>query len=237
MKTSIIISAFRAEKFIEECLDSVFIQEHLYEVLLAVDGCPDTMKEIERIKHKYDKRLKVYYSRRHYSNPFPHRNALIKMATGDYVLPFDADDIMRPNMLKELNRQKKDADVFRFKCLNFGDVQDNRIGKTYHPGCVKLYRRTLFNIFGGFPKPYLSADSDLQYRIDKFRNVIRVEVSQSVLFDRRIHETNLTRTIPIRDRNLDYKKKQYPSILDVYFEVEDISYTDGSNSTATPPTE
>ena len=223
VKTSVVISAFKAEEFIEECLDSIFVQDYLHEVLIAIDGCDSTRRELNRIKHKYDSRLKIFYSTANLS-PYPQINQLIKIATGDYILPFGADDVMRPKMLKILAQQKGDADLIRFKCLNFGTVEDSRIGKTYYPGGVKLYKKGVFNVFGGFPKPYLSADSDLQYRIDKFRQVIKIEILQSVLFDRRIHETNLTRTIPKKDRDLSYKRKHYPSILDAYFQVDEIKY-------------
>lgn len=226
MKTSVLISAYQAEDFIEECLDSIFVQDHLHEVLIAVDGCRSTLKSIKAIEHKYDDRLKVFYSKKNLS-PYPQINQLIKLSTGNYIIPFGADDVMRPDMISTLEEMKGGADVLRFRCYNFGDVEDNRIGTTYHPGGVKLYRRGVFNIFGGFPAPYLSADSDLQFRIDRFPKIIRVRIIQDVLFDRRIHENNLTRTIPTSERNLDYKLKTYHSILDVHFEVEEVEYEKG----------
>ena len=48
---SIIISAYKASEFIEECLDSILGQSTSirYEVILGVDGCKDTLDKIKSI--------------------------------------------------------------------------------------------------------------------------------------------------------------------------------------------
>lgn len=221
MKTSVIIAAYKAQDFLEECLDSVFIQDHVHEVLLSIDSCEDTLSEIKRIRHKYDPRLKVYSTEKNIG-PYPQFNQLIKMSEGDYLLFFGADDIMRPGMIKTLDKLKGDSDLLQFMCLNFGNVSDSRIGKVYFPGGVKLFKKDIFRVFGGFPSDYLSADSDLAYRMETFSNAIRIKKVSNVLFDRRIHETNLTRLKPPKFRDKSYKLKRYASILDVYFEPEEI---------------
>lgn len=221
MKTTVIITAYKSHTFIEECLDSVFKQKHLHEVLLSIDACTDTLDKVNEIRSKYGDKLKVFFCPVNVGT-FPQRNVLIRKTSGDYILFFDSDDVMRPEMLSLLNRFKDNADVVQFQAYNFGDVLDSRIGKSYFPGGTALYKRGIFNILGGFPKPYLSADSDLRLRIKQFGNLIKIKRINAVLFDRRIHDTNLTRLHPPKFRDKSYKLKRYASILDVYFEPEEI---------------
>jgi hypothetical protein len=52
---SVIIAAYNADKFIEECLDSVFNQTYFvdneyYEVLVGVDGCEKTLDKLKMIQ-------------------------------------------------------------------------------------------------------------------------------------------------------------------------------------------
>lgn len=221
MKTTVIITAYKAQDFLEECLDSVFKQKHLHEVLLSIDACTDTLDKVNDIRSKYGDKLKVFFCPVNVGT-FPQRNTLIGKSLGDYILFFDSDDVMKPEMLSLLNRFKDNADVVQFQAYNFGDVLDSRIGKSYFPGGTKLYKRGVFNIFGGFPSPFLSSDSDLEHRIKQFGNLIKIKRINAVLFDRRIHDTNLTRLHPPKFRDKSYKLKRYASILDVYFEPEEI---------------
>ena len=55
---SICISAWKAQEYIEECLDSIYSQSWFknhneWEVLIGIDGCVDTLKKMNEIKHKY----------------------------------------------------------------------------------------------------------------------------------------------------------------------------------------
>ena len=64
---SIIISAYKASEFIEECLDSILGQSTSirYEVILGVDGCKDTLDKIKSILYKYRSlNIKLYYSKK-----------------------------------------------------------------------------------------------------------------------------------------------------------------------------
>lgn len=223
MKISVVISAYRAEQFIEECLDSIFIQDNLHEVLVAVDGCETTRTELLRIKHKYDDRLQLFYSHENRS-PYPNINAMIHRSTGTHIVPIGADDVFRPRAFRKLSHKAYDCDVVRFKAHNFGTVSDSRIGKDYYPGGAKLFRRRVFDLLGGFPRPYSSSDSDLQFRIDRFHKHIRSKLIADVLCDRRIHENNLTRTIPRSERSISYRQKTYNTIEEAYFEPEKIEY-------------
>ena len=63
MGISICISAWKTQKYIEECLDSVYNQTWFkdhdeWEVIIGIDGCEETLKKINEIKQLYNDSLK-----------------------------------------------------------------------------------------------------------------------------------------------------------------------------------
>lgn len=221
MKTSIIISAYRAVPFLEKCLDSIIGQPHLHEILLTIDGCPETLAEVKRIKPKYGEKLKAYNSPEN-RGVYVQFNQLIKKATGDYIMFFGADDIMNDDMMEVLNKHKGNFDVVTFRCINFGDGDSPRLGRVVDSIGVRLFKASLFNIFGGFPEARHSMDDELMYRMNYFSGLIKTKTLPNVLFKRRIHDSNLTVKYPINKRDKSYKLKRYSSVLDLYCEVNPI---------------
>ena len=94
---SIIISAYNAEPFIKEALDSVLKQSYQdFECIVVDDGSTDKTADI--IKSFNDDRIKCV----HISNsggPARPRNVGLERATGDFIFIFDADDVMHPDKL------------------------------------------------------------------------------------------------------------------------------------------
>jgi len=221
MKTSIIISAYRAAPFLEECLDSIINQPHIHEILLTVDGCAETLAEVKRIKGKYGNKLKAYNSPEN-RGVYTQFNQLIKKASGDYIMFFGADDIMNDDMMDVLNKSKDGFDVVTFNCINFGNVTDRRIGRKMRAAGVRLFKIELFRIFGGFPEVVCGMDGEMVYRMDYFKGLVKTNHIPNVLFQRRIHKSNLTVTHPYAKRDKSYKLKRYSSVLDLHCEVNPI---------------
>jgi hypothetical protein len=117
---SIIIPAYSAENFIEECLDSIqkqtyFKNNNKYEILLGIDECQSTFNKIKTINHKYSN-LKVYIMDEN-SGPYIVKNTLIELCKYDKILFFDADDIMCPDMIEKVINYNDD--IIRFKFYDF----------------------------------------------------------------------------------------------------------------------
>lgn len=94
---SIIISAYNAEPFIKETLNSVLEQSHkVFECIVVDDGSTDKTAEI--IKSFNDDRIK-YIPIANSGGPARPRNIGLERATGDFVFIFDADDVMHPDKL------------------------------------------------------------------------------------------------------------------------------------------
>ncbi len=92
MKLSIIIPAYNAERYINECLDSIIVTEKNIEVIIMDDGSKDSTLSICEEYSKKDSRVKVY------SKPnggvSAARNDCLEKITGDYVIFVDADDYL-----------------------------------------------------------------------------------------------------------------------------------------------
>jgi glycosyltransferase involved in cell wall biosynthesis len=96
---SIVIPCYNAEKYLQECLDSIYRQSFSdFEIILINDGSTDATEEI--IKNQTDKRI-VYLKEDVNEGVAISLNKAIALAKGKYIARMDADDIMHPDRLKE----------------------------------------------------------------------------------------------------------------------------------------
>ena len=105
LKLSIIIPIYRVEKYIGDCLDSIFSQECEgidLECILVNDCTPDNSMQV------VTKKLQEYHGRinfivKHHNINRGHcaaRNTGLEEASGDYVLFVDSDDKLAPKALQ-----------------------------------------------------------------------------------------------------------------------------------------
>ena len=125
LRLSIIIPFYNVERYISECLDSVFDQDiplSEYEVICVNDGSPDHSRDIvlqykERfpnlrlIEHERNKKLGAA------------RNTGRSIAQGKYIWNVDSDDKIVPGCLGEILGicEENNLDVLEFTPKRFGD--------------------------------------------------------------------------------------------------------------------
>lgn len=185
---SIIISAYKASEFIEECLDSIINQTYFlknnikYEILLGIDGCEETLNKVKKIKDKYEK-MSIFYMIKN-NGTYITTNTLLNYAKFDYILRFDSDDIMREEMILKLfnNINGYDAIRFKSKILNTNTVRFFEYGAVF-------FNKKIFDLFGGYESWICGADSELLRRIEKH---VKIKYLDEVLFIKRIHDKALT---------------------------------------------
>lgn len=94
---SVLIPAYNAEAYIEECLDSVLAQTHRnLQVVVIDDGSSDRTAEILDRYAAKDPRVEVLH--RENRGVATTRLELFKMAKGKYINFVDADDTVEPEM-------------------------------------------------------------------------------------------------------------------------------------------
>lgn len=88
---SVIVPVYRAERFLERCIDSILAQTFTdFELFLIDDGSPDRSGEICDGYAERDKRITVIHQEN--KGVSAARNAALELASGKYITFVDADD-------------------------------------------------------------------------------------------------------------------------------------------------
>ena len=103
MRFSVIVPVYNQEDYINKCLDSVLSQALAdFEVIAIDDGSTDNSPAVCDCFAEKDGRIRVIHKQN--EGPSAARNMGIEMASGDYVLFFDGDDIMARGALAAVDR-------------------------------------------------------------------------------------------------------------------------------------
>lgn len=136
MKTidlSIIIPVYNAEKYIVECLDSIFINipENFYiEVICIDDGSTD---ESKKVLYEYKKKQDISIYSQTNSGASAARNYGISIAKGDWITFIDADDKFTNHAMIDFKNSFDDRfQVFYYKMVDYEidhSPEENNIDK------------------------------------------------------------------------------------------------------------
>jgi len=131
---SIIVPIYKAEKFLQKCINSIINQsERNIEILLIDDGSPDNSGAIIDEYAKNDCRIKVIHKKN--GGVASARNAGLKIATGGYITFVDSDDWIDSDFIDTLLNTKKDADIIRCKFYyEYGSGQCKIEGNNFDDG-------------------------------------------------------------------------------------------------------
>lgn len=101
IKISVIVTVHNAEKYIEECLDSVIRQSFRDIEILCMDGgSTDGSPQILRKYAEKDSRVRIIHDP---NTSYGHKvNRGIKEARGEYISVLESDDMYEPFMLEKL---------------------------------------------------------------------------------------------------------------------------------------
>ena len=110
---SIIIPVYQGKSYLKRCIDSVLAQScQEYEIILVDDGSTDGSAEICDEYAEKQKTITVIHKEN--GGLSSARNAGLEIASGEYVMFIDADDVVHSKMLEtELKVLKEEnADIF-----------------------------------------------------------------------------------------------------------------------------
>ena len=109
-KVSIIIPVYKAEGYLNKCLESVVNQTYQnLEIILIDDGSPDNCPKMCDDWAKKDKRIKVIHKEN--GGVSSARNCALDKLTGDYICFVDSDDTIHPKYVEILIRNLKEANA------------------------------------------------------------------------------------------------------------------------------
>lgn len=205
MKTlSTLIAAYRAERWLPDCLESVLSQEMpsgwKHQLWIGIDGCSETLGWL--VKNRVEGLRGIDISRN--CGTYITFNTLMRHAEGELVCRFDADDVMRPGYLAaHIAGIESGADmVLSWSIYTDADLRPTShvmAHSTYHPplglhwaGAEGQFviRREVWQELGGFRPWRCGADTDFLARVR--RAGFRIEVLADFLYLRRTHPDSLT---------------------------------------------
>lgn len=111
MELTVIVPVYNVEKYLKECLDSIYALENIeYEVILVNDGSTDNSLEIlKEYEKKYDGITRLIDKKN--GGLSSARNAGIKAARGEYLSFIDSDDIIDTKLFEEFFKEGKELDL------------------------------------------------------------------------------------------------------------------------------
>lgn len=122
-KVSIIVPCFNHAKYLEECIQSVISQSYTnWECIIVDDGSTDNTETVSRSLEN-NRILYIHQENKGLSGA---RNTGIRNATGDYILPLDADDTLNPLALEKMIsvfRENPETLVVFSDTVTFGHTQ------------------------------------------------------------------------------------------------------------------
>lgn len=121
-KVSVIVPVYNAEKYLQECVDSILRQTLAdIEVILVDDGSSDSSPVICDGYAERDKRVKAIHQRN--SGAAAARNQGMNVAQGEYIAFVDSDDWIDADMYKRMVAvaEADDCDLVICDCLKESD--------------------------------------------------------------------------------------------------------------------
>jgi glycosyltransferase involved in cell wall biosynthesis len=137
IKVSAIIPCYNASQYIAAMIQC-FLRQTLseWELIIVDDGSTDNTLDILYEFQNKDERIKIYTRNRKPKGPQTCRNIGLSLATGEYVVIFDADDLISDTCLEkrvQFMEQHPDIDYASFPGKSFTDENDLPIYNENNP--------------------------------------------------------------------------------------------------------
>lgn len=135
IKVSVIVAVYNAEKFLEQCLDSIIGQSlKNLEIICINDGSTDASLAILEAYEKWDGRIRIFTKENEGLGGASARNLGLEKVRGEYVSILDSDDFFDLSMLEKAARcaDETQADVVVFGGCEYDQVT----GVSYPAGSI-----------------------------------------------------------------------------------------------------
>lgn len=159
LQLSIIVPVYNVEKYIRECLESIFKQElndEDFEVIIVNDGTKD--RSIEVIQDIIDSHNNITVVNQENQGLSVARNVGISMAQGEYILMQDSDDLLFENSLKPLLEKalesKADLVVADFLSMSDEEIEQKMPYQHYQKPVFDYKEKTGEQLFLEDLNPY-----------------------------------------------------------------------------------
>lgn len=126
VKYSFIVPVYNTSKYLKKCLDSLVKQTFKdFEIIIVNDGSTDNSSNIISKYLDTYKNIKVVNQKNEGLSMA--RNNGVKEANGEYLIFIDSDDYVEKNLLKEIDKEIKDAEILRYQVISEDEDGNNKI--------------------------------------------------------------------------------------------------------------
>ena len=210
---SIVIPCYNQAQYLEEAVRSALEQTYPdIEIIIVNDGSPDDTEAVaQHLRAKHPNKIKVITQEN--AGVSEARNSGIVQASGDFILPLDADDIIAKEMVDTCLHVLKEtqADVVCTDVQCFGLNDDKHQKNTQHilydnpPSPSSLFRRRVWKAVGGFKKNMSDGFEDWEFWVNVFKHDFKFQYIPETLFYYRIKEDSLYVSAKQKDLYLNAK--------------------------------
>lgn len=208
-RVSVIMSAYNAEKYIKEAIDSILNQTFKdFEFIIINDGSTDSTRDI--ILSYKDSRIRFIENKKNIGLT-KSLNKGLKLAKGEYIARLDADDSSMPkrfekqinfldkhkdiavigNWIEIIDEETNKAHVLKNSC-NSAIIKWAQIFKNQMDHSSVFFRKKIIEEVGSYKEIYKYAqDFDLWFRVLRKYKIANLP---EVLTKYRIHSESVTKT-------------------------------------------
>ncbi len=238
-RVSIIIPCYNHGKYIDDAVQSIdqIADKNLYEVIIVNDGSTDELTN-ERLRALGETGLyKVIFQKN--QGLATSRNNAIALSKGEYILPLDADNKIRPEYVYkgiEIMDSRKDVSIVYGNAAYFGDKTE-----VFRPGPFNLqklmianyidacaiYRKTVWEVTGGYDKNMPSQGvEDWEMWMHACFKGFKFHYQDEILYDYRVLADSMIRQLKSHkiknDALTDYIINKHPAYFGPQYIDEDI---------------
>lgn len=166
---SVVVPVYKAEKYIDRCVESVVKQTYrFWELLLVDDGSPDNSGLICECWAKKDNRIKVLHKKN--GGVCSARNLGIENASGKWITFIDADDAIESDTLSKCSAFFDKEDVVRFSMKYvyskdgevYSDMLLSDMSRTEYISKV-ISRETILGVCGCLYRTSIFIDNNIRF--------------------------------------------------------------------------
>ncbi len=128
IKVSVVVPVYNASPFLGQCLDSILEQTlQEIEIICVDDGSTDDSPNILKEYSDRDGRITLVRQQNLYAGAA--RNRGMRMASGKFIIFWDADDFFEPDCLKEMynKAEKTEADIVICECIAYDNEEQQDV--------------------------------------------------------------------------------------------------------------
>lgn len=241
MLVSVIIPVYNAEKYLEECIDSVLKQDlEDFEIILVNDGSTDSSGDICNLYAAKDNRIKVFHKTN--GGVSSARNLGIENAQGEWITFIDSDDSIQENyfvaIAKDIDSDlvmqgfdyfEKHQKVKEFKytvhCFSKVElINQLQLYPDLSSSCAKFFRREVVNKHSLRFNEKLKFGEDSIFTLQYLLLCEKIKTTDTSRYSYRLSDSGLTNT----KLNLEHDKLFYEKIKNTLLEFGNKKFYDAS---------